>query len=77
MPTGTVDADPDLRRESPFGDLAVERGAGESRSSQDRLQANYAFGIRHGVVPLSAAQPLLIEHNVSIYFRFKPENSGQ
>ena len=62
MPTGAMDADPDLCGECPLGDLSIKRGAREPRASQDRLQADYAFGIRHGVVPLLAAQPLLIEH---------------
>ena len=66
MPTGPMDADPDLRRESPFGDLAVKRRAGEPGAGQNGFEANDAFGIRHGVVPLLAVQPLLIEHNGNI-----------
>ena len=48
MPTRTVDADPDLGRKCPLGDLAIERGAGKAGAVENGLEADDLFGIRHG-----------------------------
>lgn len=44
MPSGAVNADPHLRREGSFGDLAVERRSRQPGAGKDGLEADDAVG---------------------------------
>ena len=56
-PARAVDAYLDLRRERAFGDLAINGGAGKSGAVEHGLEADDAFGIRHGAFSLCYWQP--------------------
>ena len=44
-----MDADLNLARESAFGNLAVEGGAGKPGATKHGLKADDPFGVRHGM----------------------------
>src|SRR3546814_11253168 len=48
MPSRSVNADANLRRERALGDLAVEGRARKPGARKDGGEADYLFGIEHG-----------------------------
>ena len=51
IPSGAVDADPDLRRERALGDLAIHGRAGQAGPGEDGSAADDAIGFGHGGLP--------------------------
>jgi hypothetical protein len=48
VPTSSMNADANLRRESAIGDLAIYSRAGQPGPGEDGFQADDAFGVGHG-----------------------------
>lgn len=69
-PARAVDADLDLRRESPFIDLAIEGCTRQSSASEHGLDADNSISVMHGnLLPFCDSQWLPMSRALTIKIR--------